>query len=191
MAPASQQNSRAGNRINHRWVSSESTHHERFRVCRSSESERKRPMTRGLSASVRCEWHHQPAPSAHRTFDLLIRFLVGGAACCKLSASFVLGCSFQMARPYYDGMRNTTPNPHCSALSVFPRQQSPTIWKALIPQFLSFSSNGFLLCPFLVSFLFLSLLFLFLCKDIFLKTFCALIWSPLSLRLFFPHPFLL
>lgn len=94
MAPASQQNSRAGNRINHRWVSSESTHHERFRVCRSSESERKRPMTRGLSASVRCEWHHQPAPSARRTFDLLIRFLVGGAACCKLSASFVLGCSF-------------------------------------------------------------------------------------------------
>lgn len=92
---------KTGNRINHRWVSSvvwtetsESTHHERFRVCRSSESERKRPMTRGLSASVRCEWHHQPAPSARRTFDLLIRFLVGGAACCKLSASFVLGCSF-------------------------------------------------------------------------------------------------
>lgn len=46
------------------------------------------------TASVRCEWHHQPAPSARRTFDLLIRFLVGGAACCKLSASFVLGCSF-------------------------------------------------------------------------------------------------
>lgn len=68
--------------------------------------------------------------------------------------------SFQMAWPYYDGMRNTTPNPHCSALSVFPRQQSPTIWKALIPQFLSLSSNGFLHC--LSPSHFLSVLFLFL-----------------------------
>lgn len=97
----------------------------------------------GLSVRVAC-----------LSFDLLIRFFFSfeelpAVNCQPLSfLAVALSLRFQMARPYYDGLRNTTPNPHCSALSVFPRQQSPTIWKVLIPQFHSFSSNGFLLCPF-------------------------------------------
>lgn len=61
------------------------------------------------------------------------------AVCSKDSAAVVSSkafpLSFQTAWQRYDGMLNTTPNPHCSALSVFPRQQSPTIWTALVPQF--------------------------------------------------------
>ncbi len=92
--------------------------------------------------------------------------------------------SFQMAWPYYDGMRNTTPNPHCSALSVFPRQQSPTIWKALIPQFLSLSSNGFLHCPsFIRFFFFFQHCLSFYSLRHFLCFFCALVQFSL---LFFP-----
>lgn len=80
--------------------------------------------------------------------------------------------SFQMARPHYDVMRNATPNPLCSALSVFPRQQSPTIWKALIPQFLSLCSNGFLLCPSPSHFLWVPLL--------------ILVWQNIYIYIFFP-----
>lgn len=40
----------------------------------------------------------------------------------------------KMARRRCDGTWTTTPNPHCSALSVFLWQQSPTIWRSLIPR---------------------------------------------------------
>lgn len=105
-------------------------------------------------------------------FDMLIRIyflrscmqqIVGFCNLLAVAPSL----SFQMAWPYYDGMRNTTPNPHCSALSVFPRQQSPTIWKALIPPFLSLSSNGFLLCPSPISFLSFSNVSLFILRHFF------------------------
>lgn len=112
------------------------------------------------------------------------------AVFCFFSSFFLAVASllgFQMAWPYYDGMRNTTPNPHCSALSVFPRQQSPTIWKALIPQFLSLSSNGFLHClsPISFSFCTVSLFILWHFFLSFLLPFCSLIWFSLFLAVAF------
>lgn len=95
--------------------------------------------------------------------------------------------SFQMAWPYYDGIQNATPNPHCSALSVFPRQQSLTIWKALILQFLLFLSNGFLSCldfTFLLGCFFSSLLCYW---HLIFYLFGALIWTVSFFTLFIIH----
>lgn len=71
---------------------------------------------------------HILALSARDAANWLAARRLSCASACSVSAARAVGAA------RWDVMWTTTPNPHCSALSVFLWQQSPTIWRSLIPR---------------------------------------------------------